>query len=91
MTPGLLQIGLLAWIGFAVALTLFCATSAPLLRRALGRVRPATRALLLRTLLVAPVLGGLGFALLCFAPKVLHPVLPHLDHCTTHGDGHLHF
>lgn len=91
MTWGLLELGMIAWILFAglasVAITLLL----PLLRRVVRGLHPELRSVCWRALLVAPAIGGLIATALCFAPKVLHPWWPEIDHCTGHADAHVHF
>lgn len=91
MSWGLLQMGLLAWLLFTALIAVASVLLVPRLRRALRRVEPAQRALALRALLLAPVVGGGLATLLCFLPKTLDGLLPHVDHCAAHADGHVHF
>lgn len=91
MNWGLLQLGWLAWAFFTVVLAIFFALVVPRLREPLARLDPATRAVVLRGLLVAPLVGGCIAAALCFLPKLFGMVMPSLDHCVEHTDAHVHF
>ncbi len=88
---GLFQMGALAWLLFLSVIAITIAVLYPALRRGLSRLEPMTRTIALRGLRVAPLVGGLGVAFLCFAPKLLGLVVPAVDHCAAHGDGHFHF
>lgn len=91
MTWGLLQLGWLAWVFFTVLFAIVLALVVPRLREPIARLDPATRVVVLRALLVAPLVGGGLAAALCFVPKLFGAVRPALDHCMEHGDAHVHF
>lgn len=87
---GLLQMGLLAWALFMGLMSLIIASVYPLMRERLKTLAPEVRVVLLRTLYVTPVLGGLVATILCFFPTVLGFFFPRMDHCADHADGHAH-
>jgi Zn-dependent protease with chaperone function len=88
---GLIQLGLLAWLLFLAGISMVLAAIYPAMRGMLRRVTPADRAILLRALSVAPLVGGGVASFLCFAPKLAASALARVDHCTDHADGHFHF
>ena len=87
----LFQLGLLAWVLFLTAISIAFAALYPSLRAILGRLDPEARTSVLRALSVAPFVGGLMASILCFVPKTAEPILPQVDHCMDHADGHFHF
>ncbi len=92
---GLLQMGLLAWLLFIAIASLITASVYPFIRGRLKGLVPEIRAVALRALCVAPVVGGLVATILCFVPTAFGGIVPRVDHCVghcpDHGDGHLHF
>ncbi len=91
---GLFQLGMLAWVLFLAVISLGIGAIYPVLRASLRSLDPRTRAVALRAVSVAPLVGGLFATALCFAPKILgmvFPGLPRIDHCTAHTDSHIHF
>ena len=88
---GLLQLGLLAPLSFAVVSAVLIAAFYPFIRRALARSEPVRRTLVIGALCALPALAAVGLTALCFLPSILGNVWPGLDHCPQHGDGHPHF
>ncbi|MDX8402926.1 MAG: M48 family metalloprotease [Mariprofundaceae bacterium] len=86
---GVIQLGLLASLGFAVLAALVSAIVYPLVRQRMAKLSPKLRSTTLLIWLVAPALIGAVLSLLSFMPSIisLFGFVP--DHCSVH-DGHLH-
>lgn len=86
---GLIQLGLLASLGFAALVALVSIAAYPLLRPVLTSLTPARRSNILLAWLLSPACIGLLFTLLSFTPSLLSMFGISPDHCSMH-DGHLH-
>lgn len=91
MSAGLIVLAATAWMLFLVATSLVVASTFAGARRVLRSLHPATRAIMLRLLAVAPVGLATCGLLLCFAPKLIVAGVGSVDHCRDHGDPHAHF
>lgn len=87
---GVLHITLLAWLLFAVSISLLVAALYPFVRPRIATLSPAVRAVVLRGVNLLPIVGGLALTLLCFMPTAVGLVFPGFDHCPSHGQSHLH-
>lgn len=85
---GLLLLSLCAVAGVSLGVALLMATTTRLWLPRVEALPPARRSWALLVASAAPLLAGLGFTALCFAPKALSLAG---DHCTTHGGDHAHF
>ncbi|MDX8388328.1 MAG: M56 family metallopeptidase [Ghiorsea sp.] len=86
---GLIQLGLLASVGFAFLTALISTIAYPLARQRLSAMSPALRSNVLLTWLIAPALIGVVLTTFTFLPSLLSLLGFSSDHCTIH-DGHLH-
>lgn len=86
---GLLQLGLLAILCFAILSALVSAAVYPIVRKRLSETPPVLRSNILLIWLIAPTLIGLALTTLTFIPSLLSIVGFSPDHCSVH-DGHLH-
>jgi hypothetical protein len=86
---GLLQLGLLSFILFALAGALACQLIARHVLPRFERLAPAVRVRALAAFASAPLLLALACTGACFAPWLFSGVFPGLDHCLHHG-GHPH-
>ena len=86
---GVIQLGLLASLGFAILASLVSAIVYPLVRQRMANLSPKLRSTTLLAWLIAPALIGAVLSLLSFMPSIisLFGFVP--DHCSVH-DGHLH-
>lgn len=87
---GILQLGLLAAIGYGLTAAAMSGAAFPVFRRWAARQTPAPRARLLTAYALAPAAAGILLGAVCFLPSVLHRVGLGSDHCLHHGH-HAHF
>lgn len=80
----------LAYLIFALGISVTCAGLYPLSRRRLSRWAPADRANWLLAFCIAPAGGALLLAALCLLPSLDVPSWSLVDHCAAHGSGHPH-
>ncbi len=87
---GLIQLGVLAAVLFAMVAAVAVATTYPRMRRRLARAAPAERARSVLALCLLPVASAVGLSALCFLPSAFDALWPGFDHCPHHGAGHPH-
>ncbi|ATB39664.1 hypothetical protein CYFUS_005109 [Cystobacter fuscus] len=92
MSPGLhsAQFFLLAAVVFLALGSLLSALGARVFASRLSRWEPRARHRFLVLLAVLPILTALALMLSASLPSLLSLVVPRLDHCATHDDGHAH-
>jgi Zn-dependent protease with chaperone function len=90
LTAGLIQLGVLAAMLFAVVASVAVTVVYPRLRWKLARVAPTERARWVLALCVLPTASAVGLTALCFLPSMFDVLWPGLDHCPRHLDGHAH-
>ncbi|WNG17428.1 M56 family metallopeptidase [Cystobacter fuscus] len=92
MSPALhsVQFFLLAAVAFLALGSLLSAVGARAFAARLSRWEPRARHRALVLLAVLPVLTALALMLSASLPSLLSLVVPELDHCATHDDGHAH-
>ena len=86
---GVLQLGLLASLSFAVLVAIVSAVIYPLVRQRMTELTPRLRSNILLAWLVAPALIGGLLSILSFMPSLFSMFGGVPDHCSVH-DGHLH-
>jgi Zn-dependent protease with chaperone function len=87
---GLLELSVIAALGFAAATALACTGLEPLLRPWLRRLAPAPRARMLLGWIAAPAAAGVALTALAIAPSLLSAAGLLADHCAEPGHTHAH-
>jgi Zn-dependent protease with chaperone function len=87
---GLLELSVIAALGFAAATALACTGVYPLLHPRLQRLAPAPRARVLLGWIAAPAAAGVVLTALAIAPSLLTAAGLLTDHCAEPGHAHAH-
>lgn len=85
------QLVLLAWSAFAVAIACASALLYPALRARLLALGPASRARAISYVAAAPFAAAATLMAACFLPSLATRLATGSDHCTHHDDVHAHF
>lgn len=86
----LLAMVLVAAVLFAAVVAVAMRVAYPVLRPWLAQLPAPMRGRLVLAATTAPLVAGAGLGLLALLPGVVALVWPALDHCASHGDGHVH-